>query len=209
MNPTHETDPAKRRAGQCETVDGSAVLRLLDKPLSDEELQENTRRVAMPVELAEQDVLRLLVFRSGDEQLAVEAVQVNQVAKATHVHRIPHRTNTVIRGLCNLDGELMLCADLERLLELGTVGRDIGKAGQRWMIVLGGDQGSWVVEVDAIEGVMGVARNRFRRSPITVDASLARYTESLVPLELVPGKPSTASLLDLQSVISGFQAALR
>lgn len=184
--------------------DGGAIQRLLDKPLSDDDLREYTRRVAKPLGLVDKDIVRLLIFRAGQERMALEAVGIHQVTRATRVHRIPHRSNAIIRGLCSLDGDLMLCADLVRLLELSDDDRDGRNGEQRWMIVLGDDQHRWVVEVDSIEGVTAVAAHTFRRPPITVDASLARYTTSLVPLD-----QGDAALLDLQRLVSGFQAALR
>ena len=199
-----ESAAAEDHVREGEPVDSAAILRLLDKPLSANDLREQTRRVAMPLELGEKDIIRLLVFQVGGELMALEAVEVNQVTKATPVHRIPHRSNTIIRGLCNLDGELMLCADLARLLELADNGVDKRSKKQSRMIVLGDEQNYWVVEVDTVVGVMAVARSKFRRPPITIDASVARYTTSLVPVD-----QDTAALLDLQRVVSDFQAALR
>ncbi|TWU30823.1 chemotaxis protein CheW [Novipirellula artificiosorum] len=189
---------------QVDTDDEAAIQRLLDKPLSLDDLRERTRRVAMPLEMGDQDVVRLLVFQVGEELMAVKAVEVHQVTQATPVHRIPHRSNHIIRGLCNLDGDLMLCADLEKLLDLREGTRDRTKEKQRWMIVLGDEPNHWVVEIDSVRGVIAFTQDTFRRPPITVDAALARYTKSLVPLD-----QETVALLDLQRVVSGFQAALR
>ena len=43
----------------------------------------------------------------------------------------------------------------------------------------------------------------YKQPPLTVECSLRRYTESLVPLDR-----SIASLLNVQRVLAGFQAAL-
>jgi chemotaxis-related protein WspD len=213
MNDRQESALPELLVREDETLDGAAILRLLDKPLSADDLREATARVARPLELAEKDVARLLVFRLRDELMAFESVRVNQVARAASVHRIPHRTNNVIRGFCNLDGELMLCADLAKLLELNEVGGATASDQTQWqeepqdqrrMIVLGDEQNRWVVEVDAVSGVTAIVRDAFRRPPITIDAALARYTKNLVPLD-----QGFAALLDEQRVISGFQAALR
>ncbi len=74
------------------------------------------------------------------------------------------------------------------------------------MIVLGDEQNRWVVEVDTVKGVIGRRpQQAFQRPPITVDAALARYTAEPCPT----GSRDTRRLLDLQRVVSGFQAALR
>ncbi len=188
-----------------ETLDGAAILRLLDKPLAADDLREATDRVAHPLELKEQRLVRLLVFQLGQERMAFESVKVDQVTRASKLHRIPHRSNKILRGLCHLDGELMLCGDLAQLLELEPTPRPARDEPSRTrMIVLGNEQNRWVVEVDAIEGVTAVVRDTFRPPPITVDAALSRYTQSLVtddgPLVV---------LLDVDRVLSGLQAALR
>ena len=74
-----------------ETLDGAAILRLLDKPLSADDLREPPNAVARPLELAEKDVVRLLVFQVGEELMAFESVQVNQVTRA--VGRASHSSS--------------------------------------------------------------------------------------------------------------------
>lgn len=205
MNEHPESSQPELLVREDDTLDGAAILRLLDKPLSLDDLREATDRVARPLELAEQDVVRLLVFQTCDELMAVESVKVQQVTRSVDVHRIPHRSNKIFRGICNLDGELMLCADLAKLLDLNVIGRaEPRQRDQRRMIVLGNEPDCWAMEVDAVHGVKAVVREAFRQPPITVDAALARYTKHLVPLP-----QGLAVVLDPQRVISGFQAALR
>jgi chemotaxis signal transduction protein len=190
---------------QDDTLDGGAILRLLDRPLTAEELHEATARVARPLEPPEKDVVRLLLVRVGDEELAFPARDVAQVTGAASVHRIPHRTNKTIRGLCNVDGDLMLCADLAALLEVDVAATDRAEANeQRRMVVLGDEAHRWVVEVDAVKGVLPVSPHTYQRPPITVAAALGRYTAALVPLD----GGALAALLDAERLIAGFQAAL-
>lgn len=187
------------------TLDGGAILRLLDRPLSSDDLHEATERVARRPEIAEKDVVRLLVFQLGDELLACESLQVSQVVFAAAVHRIPHRTNKIIRGLCSVGGELLLCADLARLLDLNEpTAKAAPSPGQRQMIVLGEERDRWVVEVDSVAGVTTVPTSSLRKPPITVEAAAARYTKGLVPLD---GR--VAALLDVERMLSGLQGALR
>jgi len=204
MNARNETAKGEDPLTDSDPTDGAAIQRLLDKPLSLDDLQNNTRHVAKPLQVVEKDIVRLLVFQLGEERMAFKAVEVHHVTKATAVHRIPHRSNTIIRGLCNWDGALMLCADLARLLELRDSGQAIDGSKQSWMIVFGEEQNRWVAEVDSVSGVIAVPRRAFRQPPITVTAALGRCTESLVPVE-----QGTAALLDLDRIVSGFQAALR
>lgn len=205
MNDTTSDEIAKLLERQDSPHLEDAILRLLDKPLTAPDLREATERVAQPLELDDKDVVRVLVFEMGAELMAVPSVHVKQVTRATSVHRIPHRTNKIVRGLCNLDSELLLCADLATLLDLpDSEGGSAGDSQSRRMIVLGDDAHTWVVEVDAVRGVTSVPRGSFRRPPITADATLSRYTTNLIPVG-----EHTAALLDVERIISGCQAALR
>lgn len=187
------------------THDGGAILRLLDRPLSSEDLREATERVARSPEIADKNIARLLVFQIGGELLACESLQVSQVVLAASVHRIPYRTNKIVRGLCSLGGELLLCADLARLLELSErPGTAAPAQSERRMVVLGDKRNRWVVEVDAVGGVTSVPESSIRRPPITVDAAGARYTKGLITVG-----NRVAALLDVERILLGFQGALR
>lgn len=184
-------------------VADDAIARLLDKPISAEELRAATERVAQPLVQADKDVAQILIFEAGGETMACELEEIDQVTHAARVHRIPHRSNKIVRGLCNLDGELVLCADLEKLLELGgpTAANDETQAR---MILMGPADNRWVVRVSAVRGVTTVPRQGFGRPPVTVHSALARYTKALAPV----GQQMIA-LLDVARIVSGFQAALR
>jgi chemotaxis-related protein WspD len=191
--------------GDDTVAESAAIQRLLDRPLGKRDLHEATVRMSQPLEPPEKDVARLLVFRAANEQLAIEAVHVAKVTRACAVHRIPHRFNKIIRGLSNVDGDLLLCGDLAELLELNKAESPRSEEGddQRRMILFGDGSRHWLVEVDAVQGVVPVAPDTFKRPPVTVDAALRRFTTSLVPLD-----GEVAALLDVELLIAGFQAAL-
>jgi chemotaxis signal transduction protein len=204
MNNHHERDSRTQSSAQDRSPSDAAIARLLDRPLAAEDLQAATDRVARPLEPPQKDVVRLLVFRAGNERLALKVVDITKVTGATTVRRIPHRSNKIIRGLCNVDGDLLLCGDLGRLLELGNKqAAEDETSDRRRMIVIGREPDQWVVEVDAVEGMLSMSPDVFRDPPITVEASLARYTSSLLPLD-----DGMATLLDVGLLASGFQAAL-
>lgn len=188
------------------TIDGGAILRLLDRPLTDADLREATRRVASPMAPSKEHVEPLLLFHACGEFLALPAITVTRVTRVAPVHRIPHRSNKVIRGLCNIQGDLMICGNLVSLLELvGDVpaSDDDRSDDDRRMIVLGDEAEPWAVQVDSVDGVAYLDPQTFKKPPITVERALHRYTDRLVPTV-----HSLASLLNVERVLSGFQAAL-
>ena len=121
------------------------------------------------------------------------------------MHHVPHRSNKIIRGLCNIDGDLVLCADLGRLLSLNrpvdVVQTD---AEDRRMLVLGAEENQWAVEVDAVDGVLATVPDSFRKPPMTVQEALGSCAENLIPMD----DGSLATLLNHEKLTNGFQAAL-
>ncbi len=140
-----------------------AIQRLLDQPLLPDDLREATERVARPLQPPEKEILRLLAFQLSGERFAVEARSVAKVTYAVGIHRIPHRSNAVIRGFCHVDGDLLLCADLGNLLELEPANPPEPKqAGRgRCRQPTANDRArvsgtTWGIEVEAVDGVIPV-----------------------------------------------------
>jgi chemotaxis-related protein WspD len=91
-----------------------------------------------------------VLFRVGEEWLALEVAHVTQVAERRAVRRIPHRSDDLLLGLVNVDGELLLCASLAALLGSPAPGPSGG--GERLLAVsLPGER--WAFPVDAVDGV--------------------------------------------------------
>jgi chemotaxis-related protein WspD len=189
-------------------ADHAAMARLLDRPLTDDLLHEVTERVAQPRSQATRQLASVLLFRLGDEQLAVPATDVARVAPVSVVRRIPHRGNRILRGFCNLDGELVLCGSLEVLLDLP--GRQPASAtasnalDAKRMVALGPEAKRWVVEVDCVLGLQYFETALCKPPPITVRQAMRCFAASILP-----GRGSeVATLLDVPQVLSGFEAAL-
>jgi chemotaxis signal transduction protein len=187
-----------------------AIQRLLDQPILPDDMQEATDRVARALQPPDKHVQRLLVFQLCGQLFAVAAKSVSKVTHAVPVHRIPHRTNALIRGLCHVDGDLLLCADLKNLLEIGSpVSESTQRASDppalegRRMIVLQEQARLWTVEVDAVEGVLAVIPEDLQTPPLTVDSRTGHFTANVVRQH-----NQLVAVLDLPGVLMRFQAAL-
>ena len=58
----------------------------------------------------------VLIFRLGVEWLAFRTQTIAEVTTPRPVHRVPHRSNEVLLGLVNLQGQVQLCVSLHGLL---------------------------------------------------------------------------------------------
>lgn len=180
-----------------------AILRLLDRPIGAAELEAGTQVAANPTESRSRQSVRLLLFRIGDEVAAIPAKMLRRVTPLARPSPIPHRTAGVLRGVCNIRGELVLCADLRRLLGLPARTEKPGEADTRRMVVIGPGDNSWVFEVDALMGVENVDPADFREPPVTVEYSIGDFTQSVMEFG---GRLVT--ILDGDRILSGFKAGL-
>lgn len=82
-----------------------AGRQLLERPLPVEYLQDlaqHFRRTKAVAETAES----ALIFRLGDEYLALPTIVFDEVVAVRPSHTVPHRSNAIFSGLVNLNGRL-------------------------------------------------------------------------------------------------------
>ena len=90
------------------------------------------------------DSVSVLIFRLGEEWLAFRTQTVAEVTLPRPVHRIPHRSNSILVGIVNLQGQVQLCVSLHSLLSVPTASTP------SWLVVLRDtDQAeNWVFAAD-------------------------------------------------------------
>lgn len=59
-----------------------------------------------------------VIFRVGSEWLALPTRAFQEVAEQRRIHSLPHRRQSILLGLINIRGELLLCVSLARLLAI-------------------------------------------------------------------------------------------
>jgi len=182
-------------------ADRSAIAKLLTRPLTDDDMREHTASVATPISEQSRDVRGVMIVRIGVERLALPADAVSRVTPDRPAHRIPHRSNAIVRGVCNIDGDLVLTAALDELLQIPV---DPNAAAERRMVVIGDDGARWAFTVDAVLGVEPIEVQAFRDLPVTVEHALVHFARALITTEA-----GQATLLDPAALVRGFDGALR
>lgn len=152
---------------------------LFDRPAPPDYLGEWTERLAQPPHEQEQDRRSLVVFRLGDEWLAIPTRLLAEVTGLHPIHSVPHRTGEVLLGLVNIRGQLRICLSLHGLL--GTLaGLPEGVRHRRHdasdpkgqdpdgrMAILQDQSHQWVFYADEVAGVHRIKVGLFRKVPST------------------------------------------
>lgn len=98
----------------------------------------------------------LLVFRVGDDWLALGMSAMEEVGELRRIHTLPHRREGVLLGVVNVRGELLACVSVGRLLGLekgvGAGGALPGKSAGRLLVIHHGGE-RYAFPVTEVRGV--------------------------------------------------------
>lgn len=163
-------------------VFSTASERLLAAPPPPGYLEEVKARLATPAEVVVPDAHSALVFRIGEEWLALPVHVLVEVHAPRPIHRIPHRGG-LLAGLVNIRGELELCARLGQLLAItsgeskpatrqnGAAVATSLAANSARLLVVQFERERWVFPVDEVDQVY-----RFHASDLSaVPATVSRF----------------------------------
>ena len=163
----------------------SAGQRLFERDLPAGHLAEWTRRLAEPEIVAERGTVSVLIFRVGEEWLAIDIGLLVEIGELRPIHTIPNRSNEVLVGLVSIRGELELCISVGGLLGIKmqyppNIAKsstaesrhvaDRDRITARLMVVSRAGR-RWVFQVDEVEGVSRFTPAELTNVPSTVSGS--------------------------------------
>ncbi len=177
----------------CE-VYAAAATRLLDRYA----LMEDHRAVAAAS--AEETTGRsMLLFRLGEEWLALATACLAEIAPLQAVHSLPHQRSRVLQGVANVRGALVPCLSLADLLgvQAGATEQRAGRLMPR-MLILATDGGPVVLAVEEIDGI-------HRLDPQLLDSGqdATRFTAAVLQW-----RGRSVRVLDDQHLLSAVQRSL-
>lgn len=174
---------------------------LLDRPPPAGYVEACTERLAEEerVVLAS-DRLSTVVFRIGREWLAIDTKRVSEITEPRVIHRVPRRSNSVVRGIASVRGALLLVASLGGLLEVDS---DPQPARPRF-VVLDRSEEPWVIPVDEVLGVVATDRALLRPLPLTLSKGIASFMTAIFDHE-----GHSVGLLDEARVLTGLLGSIR
>ena len=186
----------------------SAARRFFDRPAPAGYLDSWREILEQPEVARDADARSVLVFRLGDEWLALPTAVLAEVTSPRQLHRVPHRSSAELAGIVNIRGQLQVCILLEGLLGLPTaaVGIPVAASTARLIVVERvGDRGAerWVFRVDEVAGMHRVPGQSLRDVPATVSGAGTRATTALFSWH-----DRTVGLLDVSRLLDGLHGRI-
>jgi chemotaxis-related protein WspD len=183
-----------------------AAQKLFESAPPPDYLAAQTARYAAPQDSVAVGAVPLLLFRLADEWLGLEVGAVVEVAAPRVVHRIPFRSNELLRGIVNFRGELPLCVSLHHLLGMPTADADAANAprgGTSRLLVCQHEHRRWAFPIDEAAGVERIDVAALGNVPTTVAKRAARLTEAVFPW-----RGGRAACLDADRLFSLLQRSI-
>jgi chemotaxis-related protein WspD len=181
-------------------VFASAGRRFLDSPSPPGYLDEWTARLAAREEPHAGEECGVLVFRLGDEWLALPVAVLVEVTRSAPVHRVPHRGG-LLAGVVNIRGELHLCVRLDLLLGVAPNGQ--GDSERRRLVVIRGTD-SWVFAADEVDQV-----HRFLLPDLTPAAPTLARAHDRLTRGVFPHGERSVGLIDDARLFQSLRERLR
>lgn len=184
-------------------VHAQAGRRLLDRPPPvgyQESLAESMAADPAPATLGTRAVL---VFRIGEEWLAIDTPVIREVVSQRPGHSLPHHPEPAVEGLVNVRGTLEIAVSLQKLmgLEAAPPAGTAADAAQRAVIsrtlVLSRQGETFACPVDEVAGILALAPGDIGAVPVTVARAENRHVEGVIATERGP-----AGLIDPAKLFS-------
>jgi chemotaxis-related protein WspD len=161
----------------------SAAAQLLNREIPRDYQQQWTEIVAAAPSNVETNLQSAVVFRIGPEWLALSSTVVQEVAEKSVMHRLPHRSTGILKGIVNVRGEILLCVALDVLLRIEHPAGErsaVRRTEQRLLVCnRHGDRLAFLV--DEVHGIHRYLARSLREVPATLARAEAKYTSGILP----------------------------
>jgi chemotaxis-related protein WspD len=202
-------------------VYSAAGIQLLDRPLSVDYRRERTGHYAEVKKITRPAKTSLVIFRLGSEWLALPTLAFQEVAEQRSLHTLPHRRHSVVLGLVNIRGELLICASLARLLGLTEMKKEEGRMQNvesrpassffiphssfifDRLLVANWDGHRLAFPVDEVHGIHRFHRDEMKEPPATISKSTLTHTRGIFAW-----RERSVGFLDADSLFSALNRSL-
>ena len=165
-------------------VYSAGAIELLERDATVQDLVQWTAHYARPEQVKERATESIVIFRVGQEWLALPTPTVAEVANVLPIHSLPHRPSGVVLGLTSVRGELLVCISLSRMLGFEPAAPAAGqkaRAVHQRLLVVRREQVRAVCPVDEVHGIHRFHPRELQGVPATVARSAAAYSKAVLP----------------------------
>ncbi len=154
---------------------------MLNRALPPEYRREWTEHFAREKRLAAPAKTSALLFRIGDEWLALPTKAFEEVAERRLIHSLPHRRQGMVLGLANVRGELVVCVSLGRLLGIEKIApRKTLRTVYDRLLVANWDGQRLAFPVDEVHGIYRFEPHQLKSPPATISLSNQTCTRGIL-----------------------------
>lgn len=162
-------------------VYSSAGVQLLNRPLPSDYRREWSEHFSQRKKLLAHTNASAVLFRLGAEWFALPTEVLQEVAERRRIHSLPHRRQSIVLGLANVRGELLICVSLGHLLGLEKLpSRELLRTSHDRLLVIQREGARLVFPVDEIPGTQRFNLQDLVPVPATVAKSNASYSKGLL-----------------------------
>ena len=159
-------------------VYSAAATRLLDRYSFEQEHQELYVPQAHEQKVA---TCSLVLFRLGDEWLALVTRCLDEVAPMQSIHSLPHQRSRALLGDANVRGALVPCLYLVELLGLDpTLAGPASLRIMPRMLFLAAQGGAVVLPVDEVDGIHNIEESVLNGASLSGEQASAKYTRGVL-----------------------------
>jgi chemotaxis-related protein WspD len=170
------------------TTAAQTARNLLDRPLPPGYREEWARHFARSdrglkgQDTASDDSKTVMIFRLGEEWLALPTGILHDVVEPKPVRSLPHRRDAIVLGLVNIRGELLLCVSLHALLHIEdkATTRSARADSLRRLVVMGRKDRRLAFAADETYGVQRYDRSAVLAVPATISMAASAFTTSML-----------------------------
>jgi chemotaxis-related protein WspD len=165
------------------SIHAAAAARLLEHAPPEGYIEDWTQYAATRHSSPDADRKTVLIFRIGQEWLALASPIVKEVTERRTIHSLPHRRRGTLLGLVNVRGELLVCVSLTHALGLQSAPGE--PASDRLvhdrMLVLRHKDTRVVCAVDEVHGIHNFQTKTLKEVPTTVGKAATAHATWVLP----------------------------
>lgn len=184
----------------CE-VYSAAATRLLDRYSLAQDYHDRSRSAEQQ---GRANTRSVVVFRLGDEWLALATRSLVEVSPMQAIHSLPHQRSRALLGVANVRGALVACISLVELLglEVGVSSPASNRIMPR-MLIVAAEGGPVVVPVDEVDGIHAMEQTLLDSASASGTHANARFTRGVLHW-----KERSLRLLDEQELLAAVHRSL-